>query len=50
MLVYIHGGGFVMGSMNYFSPDYFLDHDVIVVFLQYRLGPFGEIKHNIILF
>lgn len=34
-----------MGTANIYSADYFMDHDVILVFLQYRLGPFGMIKN-----
>lgn len=43
MLVWIHGGGFEIGSGSYKSngPDYFLDEDLVVVFIQYRLGIFG---------
>lgn len=43
MLVYFHGGGFVCGSgtRTSYAPDYFLDHDVILVTANYRLGPIG---------
>lgn len=43
VLVYFHGGGFVCGSgiSSKYGPDYFLDHDVILVTSNYRLGPLG---------
>lgn len=34
-----------MGTPSIYSPDYFMDHNVILVFLQYRLGPFGMEKN-----
>lgn len=43
VLVYFHGGGFIWGSGARLSigPEYFLDHDVILVSANYRLGPLG---------
>ncbi|XP_065222820.1 juvenile hormone esterase-like [Planococcus citri] len=43
VLVYAHGGLFTYfsGSSNYFSPDYVLPHDVIVVTINYRLHVLG---------
>lgn len=43
VIVYIHGGGFMCGSSHRktYSPDYFLDHDVILVTTNYRVGPLG---------
>lgn len=42
-MVFIHGGGFFAGggdiAMN--PPGFLLDHDVILVVGNYRLGPFG---------
>lgn len=42
-MVYFHGGGFVCGSgiKSNHDPGYFLDHDVILVTANYRLGPIG---------
>lgn len=47
-MFYIHGGGFTSGSGNeYFhGPDYFLDHDVILVTGNYRLGALGFLFNN----
>ncbi|KAL1506636.1 hypothetical protein ABEB36_005961 [Hypothenemus hampei] len=42
--VNIHGGGFTGGSSrinNGTFPNYFIDEDVIIVVLNYRLGVFG---------
>ncbi len=42
-MVYIHGGAFIMGggASYFFGPDYLIDHDVILVTFNYRLGAFG---------
>ncbi|MBX9729774.1 MAG: carboxylesterase family protein [Sphingomonas sp.] len=40
--VYIHGGGFTVGSANDFDPTPFArKHDVVMVAINYRLGSFG---------
>lgn len=43
VMVWIHGGGFYTGSgnTNFYGPDYLLQHDVVLVTLNYRLGPLG---------
>ncbi|CAL1544005.1 unnamed protein product, partial [Lymnaea stagnalis] len=42
VLVYIHGGGFFFGSSFGYNPGTLVvDHDVIVVTIQYRLGALG---------
>ncbi|XP_058054610.1 esterase B1-like [Anopheles bellator] len=43
VMVWIHGGGYLMGSGNtdLYGPDYLLQHDVILVTFNYRLGPLG---------
>ncbi|CAH1154472.1 unnamed protein product [Phaedon cochleariae] len=42
-LVWIHGGAFRRwsGAFDSFGPDYFIDQNVVVVTLNYRLGPLG---------
>ncbi|CAL2033653.1 unnamed protein product [Caenorhabditis brenneri] len=45
VLIYIHGGGFEIGYSSYFN-DYSLSgtiplRDIVVVTVNYRLGPFG---------
>ncbi|GJQ88160.1 Est-6 [Trypoxylus dichotomus] len=42
VIVHFHGGGFMIGSSSFYSgPEYFMDEEVIVVTMNYRLGPFG---------
>ena len=43
VMVYIHGGAFVMGSGFDLDPQYFMEHleGLIVVSINYRLGLFG---------
>ncbi|XP_077292013.1 juvenile hormone esterase-like [Arctopsyche grandis] len=41
VMVYFHGGGFYEGSARFFPPNYLLEHDVLLVVVQYRLGPLG---------
>ncbi|XP_060525631.1 para-nitrobenzyl esterase-like [Cylas formicarius] len=43
VMVWFYGGSFLTGSgiYDYFGPDYLLDNEVIVVTLNYRLGPLG---------
>jgi hypothetical protein len=44
VMVWFHGGGFVRGSGSpeIYGPDYLVAEDVVVVTLNYRLGPFGN--------
>ncbi|XP_052128544.1 cholinesterase 1-like isoform X4 [Frankliniella occidentalis] len=43
VLFWIHGGGFLVGDgdSDIFGPDYFVDQGIVVVSINYRLGPFG---------
>ncbi|XP_075162677.1 juvenile hormone esterase-like [Haematobia irritans] len=43
VIVYIHPGGFYAGSgMNrFFGPDYFMERDIVLVTLNYRLATLG---------
>ena len=43
VMVWIHGGGWVGGSFDpiIFNPDFFMDHDVVFVGINYRLGALG---------
>lgn len=41
VLVWIHGGGFSSGSSGGFGPKFLVRHDIIVVTINYRLGPYG---------
>lgn len=41
VLVWIHGGGFSGGSAGEYQPKSLLKHNIIVVTINYRLGPYG---------
>lgn len=43
VIVYLHGGAFIMGggASYFFGPNYLLENDVVLVTLNYRLGPLG---------
>ncbi|CAH2083285.1 unnamed protein product [Euphydryas editha] len=43
VLVWIHGGSLVSGSGNRYryGPKFLVQHDVILVTINYRLGPYG---------
>ena len=43
VMVWIHGGAFVTGDSGtaMWGPHYFMDHDVVLVSMHYRLGPLG---------
>lgn len=43
VMVWFHGGGFNLGSGDddLFGPDYLVEHDVVIVTINYRLGPLG---------
>ncbi|XP_044018145.1 venom carboxylesterase-6-like [Aphidius gifuensis] len=43
VMIWIHGGGWLEGSghSDCHSPIYFLDHDIVLVTINYRLGPLG---------
>ncbi|CAG7725377.1 unnamed protein product, partial [Allacma fusca] len=41
VIVFIHGGGFISGSTKDYGGNYFMDEDVIVVTINYRLGALG---------
>uniref|UniRef100_A0A2A4JDU4 Carboxylic ester hydrolase n=1 Tax=Heliothis virescens TaxID=7102 RepID=A0A2A4JDU4_HELVI len=45
VMVYIHGGAFTEGNVaeNTYPPTFLIKHDVIVVMMYYRLGPYGHL-------
>jgi para-nitrobenzyl esterase len=47
VMVWIHGGGFTIGSgsSSRSNPDVLARHGVVVVTLNYRLGPLGFLAH-----
>lgn len=48
VLVWIHGGGFHVeaGTYEHYGPKYLMDSGIVVVTLNYRLGPFGNHLKN----
>ncbi|CAL8121152.1 unnamed protein product [Orchesella dallaii] len=40
-MVYIHGGGFTDGNGSRYGAEYFLDEDVVLITIQYRLAALG---------
>ncbi|XP_058835247.1 glutactin-like [Topomyia yanbarensis] len=41
VMVYIHGGWFFVGGASMYAPDYLFESEIVLVVIQYRLGPFG---------
>ncbi|PSN48039.1 hypothetical protein C0J52_09101 [Blattella germanica] len=43
VMVWIHGGGFAIGDGNawMYGPDYLVAEDIVLVTVNYRLGPMG---------
>ncbi|ETN61524.1 glutactin [Anopheles darlingi] len=41
VMVYIHGGAFSEGGASDYGPEYLLEKDIVLVVIQYRLGPLG---------
>jgi len=42
VMVWFHGGGFVSGAGSFYGPQHLLDEDVVLVTVNYRLGPIGK--------
>nr|XP_026486248.1 esterase FE4-like [Vanessa tameamea] len=47
VMVYIHGGSYYEGSGDFFTPDFLLQHDVILVTINYRLELLGFLSLEI---
>lgn len=45
-MVWIHGGGYALGSSGemLYGPDLFMQKNVVLVTLNYRLGVFGIVS------
>ncbi|XP_069694783.1 uncharacterized protein [Periplaneta americana] len=41
VMVYIHGGGWLAGTGSFVGPQLLLDRDVVLVTINFRLGPLG---------
>jgi carboxylesterase type B len=46
VIYWIHGGAFSIGSVLTYSAEKFMDKDVVLVEVQYRLGPLGWLSLN----
>jgi len=44
VMVFIHGGGYTSGDnrADQYGPHYFLDKDIVLVTINYRLSVLGE--------
>lgn len=49
-MFWIHGGGFIQGSSRreFYSPEFLVGHDVVLVTINYRLGLLGILDYIII--
>ena len=43
VMVWIHGGAFSLGHALEYVPTRYMEHDIVLVVVQYRLGPLGKI-------
>ena len=44
--MWIHGGGNVVGSAHVYDPSLLASkHEIVVVSIQYRMGPLGWFRH-----
>ena len=43
VMVWIHGGGFFLGdgTPEFYGPGWLIDHGIVLVCINYRLGPLG---------
>lgn len=46
VIFWVHGGAFSVGEAPTYSIDKYMDRDVVLVSVQYRLGPFGFMSLN----
>jgi len=42
VIFYIHGGSFMSGRSDYYGAKYIMDRNVILVTINYRVGPLGK--------
>ena len=48
VMVYIHGGSFMLGGYIGAGPGKLLERDMVLVAIQYRVGPLGRIEQILI--
>jgi len=44
-MVYFYGGMFMEGKSSIYGPKYFMDEDIVLVTVNYRIGALGEYTH-----
>lgn len=49
VMVWIHGGAFILGSnsKDIYNPEFLLRNDVVVITINYRLGAIGELNGTV---
>ncbi|XP_065576029.1 carboxylesterase 4A-like [Artemia franciscana] len=47
VMVFIHGGAFFIGQTYIYTPYAFMDTEVVLVTIQYRLGPLGFLSLDV---
>lgn len=47
VLFYIHGGAFSLGQAIEYEPARYMEKDLVVVVIQYRLGPLGIVYRSL---
>lgn len=45
-MLWIHGGGWFSGAGSHFGADFFMDEDIILVTINYRLGALGFLSFD----
>ena len=46
-MFWIHGGGFSLGQALEYFPNRYMEHDIVFVAIQYRLGPLGMFVRHV---
>ena len=46
VMIWFTGGAFVFGSGPMYGPDYWMTENIIVVTVNYRVGPFGFLRES----
>lgn len=48
-MFWIHGGAFSLGQVIEYQPNRYMEHDIVLVEIQYRLGPLGENQFQLLM-
>ena len=46
VMIWFTGGAFVFGSGPMYGPDYWMTENIILVTVNYRVGPFGFLRES----